>query len=128
MPTDISKDFLDTNDPPIIITGGGGATLSASAKNIIDIDFDDDNPVKVPKHFKAKHNADPFIKGVTIEVEGKDGLAIRTATLDFPFPMQSYKVKVTFATSRTVGPVKPTKGKIAPKRSGGKKRKYSGKG
>jgi hypothetical protein len=124
MPTEISKDFLDdANDPPIIITGGGVSSLSVVAKNTIDINFDEDNPVRVPKHFKAKHNADPFIKGVTIEVEGKDGLASRTATLDFPFPMQSYKVKVTFATTRTVTPLNPTKGKGAAKRSGGKKRK-----
>ncbi|HUQ34271.1 MAG TPA: hypothetical protein VM095_19275 [Pyrinomonadaceae bacterium] len=121
MPTEMSKDFLDANDPPIIITGGGVSSASSAAKNTIDINFDEDAPTRVPKHFKAKHNADPFIKGVTIEVEGKDGVTIRTATLDFPFPMQYYKVKVTFATSRPVTPIKPTKG--AAKRSGGKKRK-----
>jgi hypothetical protein len=124
MPTDTFNLLDDSNDPPIIITGGGGASLTA-AQNTVHIEYDEDvTPPRPRKKIKAKNNADPLIKGVTIDVEGTDGLTVRTATLAFPFEMQDYKVKVTFVTKKSTASTKPTRkgGSKAKAARNGKKR------
>ena len=102
-------------DPPIIVTGGGGDTLSPSkkpARNVIQVDCDPADP-KGPKRFRTKVNKDAEIKSVMIEFP--DMLGQRDIIIS---GYDVYNIKITFNTgpaARSIKskPPKARKGKKA---------------
>jgi hypothetical protein len=116
-----------SSDPPIIVTGGGGFSLSAegeasaeksagrSAKNLIQIDCDPENP-KGPKRFKTKINKHADITSVLLEfpdMPGQEPIIISGYDV--------YNIKITFNTDDGTERLKPKPRKRKGKKSAAKR-------
>lgn len=105
----------DDSDPPIIVTGGGGSTPTLKpARNTVTIDYHPDGS-KSRKKLKARTNASPNIKGVTIQVVTNPPSITQPITLA---GAQQYDVHVTFLTD-------PPPPRPAPGKRGKQKKKYA---
>jgi hypothetical protein len=100
------------SDPPIIVTGGGGNTLSAPAKNFVSVDFHPDGDSK-RKKFKAKRNMSPNIKGVQVEFVTTPPTSQPPVTLN---SADQYEIRITFLTDPAVRP-KPRKKRAEKKKA-----------
>ncbi len=92
------KPLVPANDPPIVVSGGGGIELKPGGrkpgKNLVEIEFD---PAGGPGsgRFKSKVNKDTKITSVTISFPGMAGAPAPVTLSNYEF----YTIQVVFNTA-----------------------------